>query len=166
MIRKATLEDIDPILEITRCCAIQMIKNGIYQWDESYPNRSAFKKDIERGELFVLEENNSVIGCIVISTFMDAEYKTVDWVTSNDNNIYIHRLAVNPSQQGKGYAQRLMTYAEDHSRQNGFQSVRLDTFSQNKRNQDFYTQRGYQQLGNVYFPRQSDRPFYCYELVL
>ena len=52
------------------------------------------------------------------------------------------------------------------ARENDFDSVRLDTFSQNKRNQKFYEARGYKKLENIYFPKQSTHPFNCYELVL
>ena len=97
---------------------------------------------------------------------MDEEYIPIEWLTKNDNNLYIHRLAVDPEYWGKGYAQQLMNFAEDYARKNNYESVRLDTFSQNTRNQKFYETRGYQRLGNIYFPKQSEYPFYCYELIL
>jgi len=59
-----------------------------------------------------------------------------------------------------------MNFAEKYARDNNFTSVRLDTFSQNKRNQKFYETRGYQRLGDIYFPKQSKHPFHCYELKL
>ena len=84
----------------------------------------------------------------------------------NTKNYYIHRLAVHPKHQGKGFAQRLMDFGENFARENNGLSVRLDTFSQNKRNQKFYEQRGYAKLGDIFFPNQSEHPFHCYELVL
>lgn len=166
MIRKATHTDIKDILGITKACAIYMISQNIFQWNEHYPNTSAFKKDIDNGECYVLEIENEVIGCITISTFMDEEYIPIMWLTPNGNNIYIHRLAVHPKHQGKGYAQQLLSYGEDYAKNNGFTSIRLDTFSQNKRNHKFYELRGYKKLGDIYFPKQSEHPFHCYELVL
>jgi len=59
-----------------------------------------------------------------------------------------------------------MNFAENHARKNGFTSIRLDTFSQNTANQKFYETRGYQKLGDIYFPKQSEHPFHCYELIL
>ena len=59
-----------------------------------------------------------------------------------------------------------MNFAENHARKHNFESVRLDTFSKNKRNQKFYESRGYKRLGDIYFPKQSEAPFHCYELVL
>ena len=165
MIRKASLKDIDKLLEITKACATQMITQNIFQWNEFYPNKEAFLNDVKRSELYVLELENMIIGCITISTFMDEEYISVSWLTPNANNIYIHRLAIHPNHQGKGYAQKLMDYAEIYAKKNVYTSVRLDTFSQNPKNLKFYDLRGYKRLEGIYFPRQSDHLFYCYELV-
>lgn len=165
MIRKAIPQDIEAILKITKACAATMIANDIYQWNEYYPNRSAFENDVKRDELYVIETTNTIIGCVVISTFMDEEYIPIKWLTPNENNIYIHRLAVHPKHQGQGVAQQLMQFAETYSMTNAYNSVRLDTFSQNQRNQNFYECRGYKKLGEIHFPNQSEHPFYCYELV-
>jgi ribosomal protein S18 acetylase RimI-like enzyme len=166
MIRKATNKDIDSILNITKACAKFMIDKGIFQWNEHYPNKLAFENDVLRNELYVIETKSEIIGCIVISTFMDEEYIPVKWLTSNNNNLYIHRLAIHPKHQGEGYAQKLMDFAEIQAKKTKASSIRLDTFSQNIRNQKFYELRSYKRLGEIYFPKQSTYPFYCYELVL
>ncbi|GAA4268885.1 GNAT family N-acetyltransferase [Hyunsoonleella aestuarii] len=166
MIRKGAISDIENILEITKACALYMISKKIFQWNEFYPSKEAFLGDVERGELYVLEHNGKISGCVVISSLMDEEYYPIDWLTKNGNNIYIHRLAIHPKHQGKGFAQKLMTFAETFGKENHFTSVRLDTFSQNKRNNTFYKLRGYKRLGDIYFPKQSEYPFHCYELVL
>ncbi|BAO75453.1 putative acetyltransferase [Winogradskyella sp. PG-2] len=152
-------------MHITKACAKTMIANGIYQWNTHYPNPAAFENDIKRDELYVLEIDGQVKGTIVISTLMDEEYVPIKWLTENENNIYIHRLAIHPELQGKGFAQQLMDFAEQFAIENNYRSIRLDTFSQNKRNQKFYELRGYKQLGDIYFPKQSEYPFHCYELV-
>jgi len=165
MIRRAKISEISEILTLTKACAVNMIKNGIFQWNEHYPSKKAFENDIERLELFVLEIEKKIIGSIVITPIMDEEYIPVHWLTTNENNIYIHRLAIHPKQQGKGYAQKMMDFAENHAKKHNFVSVRLDTFSQNKRNQKFYETRGYHRLSDIYFPKQSEHPFHCYEMV-
>ena len=166
MIRNGISSDIDRILEITKACAKHMIDTGIYQWNDYYPNSTAFENDVKRNELYVLEINNIIVGCVAISTLMDKEYEDVKWLSKNENNIYIHRLAIRPDYQGQGYAQQLMDWAELLAIENNYTSIRLDTFSQNKRNQLFYELRGYKKLGDIYFPKQSEFPFHCYELIL
>ncbi|MBT8258531.1 MAG: GNAT family N-acetyltransferase [Bacteroidia bacterium] len=166
MIRKARTEDIATIMSITDACAKKLIQLNIFQWNDQYPNEQVFRDDIIRDELYVIEVNSKVIGCMAITEIKDAEYEPVKWLTDDGNSIYIHRLAVHPDNQGQGFARKLMGYAENHARENQKISVRLDTFSKNLRNQKFYETRGYTRLGHVYFPMQSDDPFYGYELLL
>ena len=166
LIEKATYKNLEACHLITKSCANAMIKNGVFQWNEAYPSKEILLKDIELQQLFKLTENSTIIGIIVLTKIEDEEYKSVNWLTENRNNLYVHRLAVNPTCQGKGYAQKLMTFAENYATTNGFNSIRLDTFSQNTRNQKFYEKRGYVKLEEIYFPNQSEFPFYCYEKIL
>ncbi len=166
LIRLAKLKDISKVLEITSACNLFMRSNGIFQWTENYPSREAFEKDVARNELYVLIEANNIIGCITISEFIDEVYLPVRWLSKTTRHKYIHRLAVHPSFQKKGYARKLMGFAEALAKSDGCISVRLDTFSRNKRNQKFYETRGYQRLEEIFFPEQSEYPFYCYELIL
>ena len=165
-IRKAKTEDIEAVLSIIKACAIDLMSKDIYQWSEHYPNKKDFENDIENCWLYVVENDNEIIGCISISTHMDQEYQSVKWLSKSNKNIYIHRLAVDPKNQSKGYALQLMDFAENYGKQNNYESIRLDTFSKNLRNQRFYERRGYVRLENVYFLNQSQDPFYCYELIL
>lgn len=166
MIRLAKLPEIAQIVSITKACATFMQSKGIYQWNEHYPSEAAFLQDVDRQELYVLLETERIIGAVVVSTQMDPEYLPIRWLTPSINNYYIHRLCVHPDVQGSGHARGLMDFAENMAKTNKAASVRLDTFSQNKRNQRFYETRGYQKLGDIYFPKQSQDPFHCYELVL
>lgn len=166
MIRRAKISEITDIITISKACAQYMIDKGIYQWNEHYPSREHYEKDVNRDELFVLELEDKIIGTIVLSTYMDEEYKAVKWLTPNGNSLYVHRLSIHPENQGQGRAQELMDFAEDFAKTNNFESIRLDTFSQNKRNQRFYEARGYKKLGDIHFPKQSKHPFHCYELPL
>ncbi|MEO9894169.1 GNAT family N-acetyltransferase [Aurantibacter sp.] len=166
MIRHAKISDIPDILHITKACAIHMIEKRIYQWNVDYPSRRHFENDINRKELYILLVEKIIIGTIVLSSLMDEEYKNVKWRSKNDNNLYIHRLAIHPDFQGKGYAQMLMSFAEKYAKEEDYSSIRLDTFSQNKRNQKFYESRGYQRLDDIFFPKQSKDPFHCYELLI
>ena len=60
MIRKATLNDLTRIVEITKACAKLMISKNIFQWNEFYPNLETFKKDVINQSLYVLENNKEL----------------------------------------------------------------------------------------------------------
>ena len=64
MIRLGEVSDIDAILNITKSCALHMIQNNIYQWNEHYPDRGSFINDAENQELYVYVINGKVVACI------------------------------------------------------------------------------------------------------
>jgi len=165
-IEKAKVADTDQLYAITKNCAMDMIERGIFQWSDQYPSIDILQKDIGLQQIWKLEDRNTIIGIIVLTEIEDEEYKNVKWLTENDHNLYVHRLAVNPKFQGKGYAQKLMDFAEKLAKEKNYKSIRLDTFSKNKRNQKFYEKRNYTKLESVYFLNQSEHPFYCYELII
>lgn len=167
MIRPAVEADIAILLELTRACARHMIGQGIYQWNEVYPNEAAFFSDLHQKSLWVYAPENHPIGCVSFYTEMDPEYKTMDWLVPESKHLYVHRLAVHPEHQGQNIARTLMDFAEENARSLGCASVRLDTFSQNPRNLKFYDNRGYKKTGGMlYFPKQSEYPFVALELSL
>lgn len=166
IIKKALKQDLEQLLSIVNSCGQHLIEQGIFQWNEKYPSKEVLLEDIELQQIWKLEEENTIIGLIVLTEIEDLAYKQVKWLTKNQKNLYIHRLAVHPNFQGKGYAQKLMDFAERFALQNNYNSIRLDTFSQNKRNQLFYEKRNYIKLGSIYFPKQSEFPFYCYEKLI
>jgi len=166
MIVKASILDLEQLYVITKSCAKHMIENDIFQWNENYPSKEVLQKDIELLQIWKLEENKVIVAIIVLTEIEDEEYNEVKWLTKNYKNLYIHRLAVHPNFQGQGYAQKLMAFAENYASENSYKSIRLDTFSKNIRNQKFYKKRNYKKLETIYFPNQSEHPFYCYEKVL
>lgn len=162
----AVLEDLENLFLLTNSCASYLRAQGIFQWNENYPSKAVLLNDINLKQIFKIEFNNEIIGCIVLSSKMDNEYKKVKWLTKNHKNLYIHRLAVLPKYQKRGYGKLLMDFAENFAVNNKYVSIRLDTFSKNKHNLVFYKNRNYTMLGSVFFPNQSTDPFYCFELVL
>ena len=165
MIRLAQKSDLDRVLQITRLCAREMESRKVFQWNEHYPDRQSFVNDINNSELYVYCIQDMVIGCVSICAFMDEVYSKVSWKTDGKNSVYIHRLAVDPKHQQQGIGSKLMDFAENESKLSGVESIRLDTFSQNIVNQNFYEKRGYVKLDDIYFPLQSELPFHCYELL-
>lgn len=166
MIEKALVSDLEKVYSLTKSCAKHMTSQGVFQWNEAYPSKEILQQDIELQQLWKLSLDNKILGIIVLTEIEDIEYKKVNWLTENNRNLYVHRLAVHPHLQRKGYAQKLMDFAENYALKNNNKSIRLDTFSQNKRNQTFYKKRNYTQLEAIYLPNQSEYPFYCFEKLM
>ena len=165
-IELAKLSDLDRVKEIAEACAKKMIESNIYQWNKKYPSKEIFREDIKKNSLYVSIINFEIVGCIMFSPYKDDVYNDVNWISNDSNNLYIHRLAVHPEFQKRGIARKMMDYAEDYARSKDYNSIRLDTFSQNQRNNKFYKCRGYTKLDDVFFPNQSTFPFHCYEKII
>ena len=166
MIRKAKLNDLREIKKLTEACAKALQQQNIFQWNEHYPSLEKLQNDIEKQELYVLEAENTIISIIVLTSKMDEVYRNINWLSKTGNNLYVHRLATRPEFWGKGFARKMMDFAEEFAKNKNFTSIRLDTFSENIRNQKFYESRGYTKLGDVYFPHKNEHPFHCYEKLL
>jgi len=166
MITKALISDLDEIYNLTKDCAKDLIEKKIFQWNESYPSKEILRNDIELEQLWKFKDNDAIIAVIVLTEIVDKEYLSVTWFTENSKNLYVHRLAVDPKKQGKGFAKQMMDFAEYYAEKNNYTSVRLDTFSENIRNQKFYETRNYIKLENIFFLNQSEQPFCCYEKVI
>ena len=167
MISTGTMNELDAIIRLTKACGQHMRDNGIDQWDEDYPNHAVIKRDLETKTLFAYREHNEIIGIVVLNETQDEEYKELHWSTADDDrNIVVHRLAVLPQHQGKGIGRMLMDFAEQWAVKNNYDAIRLDTYSQNPRNQRFYLQRGYTDLGPVFLKYKREHPYFCYELLL
>lgn len=166
---------VEEALHITQSCRLAMEEKGIFQWTKDYPSCEALNRDFEEKQLFLCRlldkegQPGKAIGTVSISLVMDDEYKHVQWLTkgraSDETSVYVHRLATYPSMQRRGVATVLMDFVEARSKNLGFPSVRLDTFSLNRGNQAFYEKRGYVKLQEVFFVQQSPHPFHAFEFV-
>ncbi len=112
----AKIGDLDRIKEIAEACAVNMISKNIFQWNENYPSKKVFKSDIQNNSLYVSSFKNLIVGCIMLSSYKDDVYKNVKWITKDDKNLYLHRLAVHPDFQGKGVGRLLMDFAEEYAK--------------------------------------------------
>jgi len=166
VIRKAKITELITIKKITEACTQDLMDQNIFQWNKEYPSLKAIKKDIKEEALYVYLKKEKIVGCVMFSEEKDPIYNTVNWLTQDNKNLYIHRLAVHPKSQKRGIASQLMDFAEEFGEKKRMESIRLDTFSQNPRNIRFYEARGYVNLGKVYFKNQSNDPFHCFEKLI
>ena len=159
-IRLAQRKDLNGIMALIRSCVRQMESEGILQWDELYPDEATFRRDIERHELFVLDDGGRISGVVALNEHEEPEYRTVGWNWSG-SALVVHRLAVEPSSWGRGHARALMRFAHGVARERQYATIRLDAFSGNPRAVALYERLGYRRAGSVRFRKGE---FICFEL--
>jgi len=57
-----------------------------------------------------------------------------------------------------------MNFAEEYAIENNYKSIRLDAYSANVAAVRLYEKRGYNKIGQVFFPHRK-YPFYCFEKI-
>jgi len=163
IITKVNKEDASEIMDLLRACSKNMEKNGIFQWNEEhYPTLDIIKNDINNETLYKLNSDNKILAVITIDEEQHPFYEKVKWQGNGEKVLVVHRLAVHPDFQNKGYAKMLMRFVEGYAFKNGYTSIRLDVYSKNKIALEFYRKNHYKSNGKVYFPFR-EFSFYCFE---
>ena len=162
---KAEPRHVDPAWSVIDRCRATLAAEGIHQWDEAYPTRDVVDADVGRGALFILEDDSGrCVASVALDDRQADEYRTLAWTTP-EPALVVHRLCVDPREQGRGLARRLMDFAESYAAERGYASIRLDAYTGNPRSVRLYRRRGYREVGQVRFPRRA-LPFWCFELSL
>ncbi|MCB2406617.1 GNAT family N-acetyltransferase [Hymenobacter lucidus] len=161
-IRLATLADIPAILELVRRVVPLMQASGNQQWTTDYPNEAVFSQDIAQSQLWVAELDGQLAGVAALTQDQDPEYAQADW-DATETAIVTHRLAVDPTAQGRGVAAALLEQAEVLARQRGLKSLRVDTNSENAATQRLFPKLGYRFAGEITLGFRPGLRFFCYE---
>lgn len=166
MIKKLQLIQIDivgQVMQMVRAVTLQMNSQGIYQWDEVYPDEGTIVDDLEKGFAYGYFEGTKLCAYLAVNECCDSEYNTVDWEVREGQFLVLHRLLVNPEQQGKGVAKKLLDFVENYALQAGYAAIRLDAFATNPIALKLYEDRKYRKRGEILFRKGV---FYCYEKCL
>ena len=129
--RMATLEDLQEICNLFDDAVETMIQNKIFQWDELYPTKKDFRKDIEREQLYIGILDERIAAVYVINQRCDEQYIKGAWKYADVPYYVIHRLCVNPAFQNQGIAGWTLKHIEEQLTEWGIHAIRLDAFTEN-----------------------------------
>ena len=138
------------------------MRQGNFQWDSKYPDKEVFLTDIKCDQLWVALLDGCIAGVAAITTDQDAAYADAEWDV-NEEAIVIHRLAVDPTFQGKGVAAALMMQAEIVAKARRIFVLRVDTNTENPATQRLFPKLGYVQKGEIELALRPGQKFKCYE---
>lgn len=164
--RKATAGDIDAIVGIVSEVVPLLNSLGNFQWNDTYPLRSDFDKDLVNDELWVAVLNDQIIGFGAITTDQPEEYADCGLDTSKEA-VVAHRVAVTPRVRNKGVAGGLLALSDRVAKEKNLKIVRVDTNAINLPMQRVIEKLGYTYFGEVSFKsKPADMKFKCYEKIL
>ena len=124
-----------------------MEKQNIHQWDEIYPDKLIITEDITRNNMYTGMIDGKIAVCFVLSEEYDEEYKNGKWQWPESKFCIIHRLCVSPDFQNRGIAKETLKYLEELCKSQGYDSIRLDCFTENPYSRRLYDKAGYSVVG-------------------
>lgn len=117
-----------------------------------YPTEDTAREALERGELFVLEEDGRILAAAKINQEQVPEYVQAPWryaEVPEEEVMVLHTLVVDPAQAGKGAGSAFVAFYEDYAREHGCLYLRMDTNVKNRAARRLYAHLGYWETGVV-----------------
>ena len=144
---KADKNQIEEVFSVFSAAINNMEKQDIHQWDEIYPDKDIITEDITHKRMYTGTIEDKIAVCFVLSEEYDEEYKNGKWQWPESKFCVIHRLCVNPDFQNRGIAKETLKYIEELCKTEGYNSIRLDCFTENPYSRKLYDKAGYSVVG-------------------
>ena len=119
----AELKDLAQIKEIYTKIVKNMYNNGIEIWNEYYPNE-VFETDIENKSLYLLKENNNILGAFVMYEHNNLE-DDIKWEDKTAKAYLLNRVGVNVEYLRQGVGKKLISFAGNLAKEKGAKYLRL-----------------------------------------
>lgn len=151
IIRKAKAEDLTYVAQI-----YSEIHSGEEQglffvgWQRGvYPTLATCQAALERDDLFVLEDEDEIVGSAIINKEQVDVYAGGKWEypTPDDSVMVLHTLTISPQASGKGYGSAFVKFYEKYALEHSCPYLRLDTNERNTNARALYAKLGYKEIG-------------------
>lgn len=146
---KAKQSDIKEIYKIMDSCTEWLSNKKLDYWEGVY-SLEKLKRRINKNIIYILRDNSKIIGTITLTKERSSYYTDKDNEYFKDPNgkaVYILGLAISPKYMKKGFATKLIEYAENRTKQEGIKYIRFEIFSNDIDLTKFYQNRGYVIVG-------------------
>lgn len=155
MVRKATINDLNGIMEIYRGAQKFMAETGNpNQWGTFYPAVSDVENDLQKEQLYVVVREDRLCGVFMFAIGEDPFYMVIDggqWLDSKTAYGVIHRIAAKTGE--KGIFKEAVEFARSC-----ISHLRIDTHADNKIMQHIIEKNGFKRCGIIYVhERKSPR---------
>lgn len=151
MFRKATPGDIDTIAAIyADIHTEEEAGRTTTGWQRAiYPTRKTAEDSIALGDMFVAEQDGTVVAAARINREQVDVYADVPWeyVAADDEVMVLHTLVVSPTVKGQGLGSAFVAFYEQYARENGCTVLRMDTNERNLAARALYKKLGYREAG-------------------
>ena len=116
-----------------------------------YPVRSTAEAALQRGDLFVMEDEKGLCGAALINQLQVDVYADAPWEyrVPDDQVCVLHTLVISPKRRGRGLGTQFVGFYEDYAREHGWTELRIDTNARNAGARSLYQKLGYREIAVV-----------------
>ena len=116
-----------------------------------YPVRATAEAALQRGDLFVMEENNQIYGSALINQIQVDVYAGAPWEhdVPDDQVCVLHTLTISPKSQHHGLGRQFIQFYEEYALEHEWPELRLDTNERNELARELYRKLGYREIDIV-----------------
>lgn len=134
------------LVELRDRVAESLVARGIQQWIPGEFTERRMQEWVDDGRVFVLRRSGRPVAAVAV-LWSDREI----WGQDDDDAGYIHLLMVDPDLAGNELGASVLLWAEQFIERAGRSRARLDAVSSNDRLQQWYAERGYDEVGTKSF---------------
>ena len=151
--RKAAEKDLPAIAEIYSDIHTEE-ENGTVTigWiRDVYPTAEIAALSLQRGDLFVAEDDGMVLGTAIINQQQVDVYENANWQyeAAGSEVMVLHTLVISPRAAGNGCGTAFVKFYEEYALSHGCPYLRMDTNEKNTRARALYQKLGYHEIDIV-----------------
>ena len=151
--RKATLQDVPAIAQIYSDIHTQQEEGLItVGWiRDVYPTAHTAELSVQRGDMFVQEDNGVIVGAAIINQQQVDSYADGHWQhpAPEEEVMVLHTLVISPALARRGYGKDFVAFYEQYALENGCPYLRMDTNAHNTRARALYHSLDYNEIDIV-----------------
>jgi len=158
MVRKARMSDLPQLLSVYARAREFMKETGNPdQWRDNYPPRETVVDDIEKEQLYVVLDGDTLLGVFMFFLGPEPTYEEIEGAWGYDTPYgTIHRVA--SSGEGRGLFSSVLEFCTEKT-----PHIRIDTHADNLVMQHTLEKHGFNRCGKIYL--QNGDPRIAYELM-
>ena len=140
-------------------------------WEKGvYPSDTFIRTSLEKGELYTLTEETSLLACVILNSECNDGYRGCAWgIACRDEDVLTpHALAVDPACQGQGIGKIVVQYILALAKAKQKKAIRLDVLGVCKPAEKLYRSCGFQFVAakNMYYDDTGWTEYKLFELNL
>lgn len=132
----STAEDLPVLLQLYDKAREYQRQHSTHHWKLFEPEQVL--QEISEGLQWKILEDDK-IACVFLTTYSDP---FIWGERDKEPSVYLHRIVTNPDFRGKKYVPYIIEWARQLCKQRGLKNIRMDTWGDNLRLNEYYVQCG------------------------